>query len=101
MVSVYAPPGYETGQPASWIWTGQPAGGGQGEANTSGDAFGHVQREIKVAGNAPAPANGADIAAIEKERMTAMKPLVVGKYRVATDCNHRGIRVGEGRSFRC
>lgn len=50
---------------------------------------GHVPREIKPAAGTPASTN--DPAAIETELLTAVKPLVEGKYRTLTDRKHRAI----------
>jgi enterochelin esterase family protein len=63
--------------------------------------YGHVPREIKSA-SAPASVPGADSAAIEKELITAVKPLVESKYRVLTDRNHRaigGLSMGAAQSL--
>src|SRR5437773_7855633 len=98
MFYVYTPPGYESNQQkypvlyllhgngqieASWTWTGR--------ANVILDnliaeakakpmivvmPYGHVPREIKTA--QPPPAN--DPAAIEKELLTSVKPLIESKY---------------------
>jgi enterochelin esterase family protein len=123
IVYVYTPPGYEksaqkypvlyllhgNGQiEASWVWTGR--------ANVIMDnllaegrikpmlvvmPYGHVQREIKTASSpAGPPANEAG--AIEKELMTAVKPLVESKYRVLTDRKHRaiaGLSMGAAQSL--
>lgn len=124
IVYVYTPPGYESGTQkypvlyllhgngqteASWTWTGR--------ANVVLDnlladkkikpmvvvmPYGHVQREIKTTPNAPPPAIGADSAAIEKEFLTAVKPLVESKYRVLADRNHRaiaGLSMGAAQSL--
>lgn len=124
MVYVYTPPGYETGKQkypvlyllhgngqieASWTWTGRAnvildnlLADGKIRPMVVVMPFGHVQREIKTAANAPAPAIGADMAAIEKELMTAVKPMVEGKYRVLTDRNHRaigGLSMGAAQSL--
>ena len=123
MVYVYTPPGYEKSKQkypvlyllhgngqieASWVWTGR--------ANVIMDnllaegkirpmvvvmPYGHVPREIKTA-SAPVNAPGADPAAIEKELITAVKPLVESKYRVLTDRNHRaigGLSMGAAQSL--
>jgi enterochelin esterase-like enzyme len=120
MVYVYTPPGYESSKlkypvlyllhgngqiEASWTWTGR--------ANVIMDnllaeakikpmivvmPYGHVPREIKTA--AAAPAN--DAGAIEKELLTAVKPMVESKYRVLADRNHRaigGLSMGAGQSM--
>ena len=54
--------------------------------------YGHVPREIKTASTAPAPIN--DGGAIEKELLTAVKPMVESKYRVLTDRNHQSMAIG-------
>jgi enterochelin esterase family protein len=90
---------------ASWTWTGR--------ANVILDnliadnkakpmilvmPYGHVPREIKTA--TPAPQN--DPGAIEKELLTAVKPLVESKYRVLADRSHRaigGLSMGAGQSM--
>src|SRR4051812_32484625 len=62
--------------------------------------YGHVPREIKSAPNTPAPTN--DPLAIEKELMTAVRPLVESKYRVLTDRKQRaiaGLSMGAGQSL--
>lgn len=63
--------------------------------------YGHVAREIKTAGNpSPAP-SPTDQGVIEKELMTALKPMVESKYRVLTDRNHRaiaGLSMGSAQS---
>ncbi len=121
MVYVYTPPGYESGKrkypvlyllhgngqiEASWVGTGR--------ANTILDnlladgkiqpmivvmPYGHVSREMVPA---PNPAPGADSAAIEKELLTAVQPLVESKYRVLTDRRHRaiaGLSMGAAQSL--
>ena len=119
MVYVYTPPGYESGKQkypvlyllhgngqieASWTWTGRAnvimdnlLADGKVKPMVVVMPYGHVPREIKPASNTAAPAN--DPAAIEKELLTAVKPLVEGKYRVLTDRNHRaigGLSMGAG-----
>ena len=122
MVYVYTPPGYETSKQkypvlyllhgngqieASWTWTGR--------ANVIMDnlladgkivpmvvvmPYGHIPREIKTA--TPAPPSANDPAAIEKELLTAVKPMVEGEYRVLTDRNHRaiaGLSMGAAQSM--
>jgi enterochelin esterase family protein len=62
--------------------------------------YGHVPREIKPAANTAAP--GIDPAAIEKELLTGVMPLVESKYRVLTDRNHRaigGLSMGAAQSM--
>jgi enterochelin esterase-like enzyme len=120
MVYVYTPPGYETAKlkypvlyllhgngqiEASWTWTGR--------ANVILDnliadnkakpmivvmPYGHVPREIKS--TTPAPQN--DPGAIEKELLTAVKPMIESKYRVLADRTHRaigGLSMGAGQSM--
>jgi enterochelin esterase family protein len=121
MVYVYTPPGYETGRQkypvlyllhgngqieGSWTWTGRAnvildnlLADGKIKPMVVVMPYGHVPREIKPATSRPA-AN--DPAAIEKELLTAVKPLVEGKYRVFTDRNHRaiaGLSMGAGQSM--
>jgi enterochelin esterase family protein len=124
MVYVYTPPGYETGSQkypvlyllhgngqieASWTWTGR--------ANVIMDnlladgkirpmivvmPYGHVQREIHPPGAAAAPGPGADMAAIEKELITAVKPLVESRYRVLAQRTSRaiaGLSMGSAQSL--
>src|SRR5439155_19561325 len=60
--------------------------------------YGQIRREIKAA--SPPPANDPD--AIEKELLTAVKPMVEAKYRVFTDRLHRaigGLSMGAGQSM--
>jgi enterochelin esterase-like enzyme len=62
--------------------------------------YGHVPREIKPAGNTLARPN--DPAAIEKELLTGVKPLVESKYRVLADRSNRaiaGLSMGAGQSM--
>src|SRR4051812_16449141 len=102
MVYVYTPPGYETAKQkypvlyllhgngqieASWTWTGRAnvimdnlLADGKVKPMVVVMPYGHVPREIKPAPGTPAPTN--DPAAIEKELLTAVKPLVERKYRV-------------------
>ena len=122
MVYVYTPPGYETSKQkypalyllhgngqieASWTWTGRAntimdnlLADGQIKPMVVVMPYGHVPREIKTA--SPAPPGNNDAAAIEKELLTAVKPLVESKYRVLTDRNHRaigGLSMGAGQSM--
>ncbi|MFN0102346.1 MAG: alpha/beta hydrolase-fold protein [Bryobacteraceae bacterium] len=123
MVYVYTPPGYETGKQklpvlyllhgngqieASWTWTGR--------ANVIMDnlfaegkikpmivvmPYGHVTREIKTAANPTAAPSPTDQGVIEKELMTAIKPMVESKYRVLTGRDHRaiaGLSMGSAQS---
>ncbi len=124
MVYVYTPPGYESsgkkypvlyllhgnGQiEASWIGTGRAnvimdnlLADGKVRPMVVVMPFGHVRREIKVASEEPAPQVGADSAAIEKELITAVYPLVESKYRVLTDRKHRaigGLSMGAAQSL--
>lgn len=126
MVYVYTPPGYESGSQkypvlyllhgngqieASWTWTGRAnvildnlLAEGKIKPMIVVMPYGHVAREIKTAASAaaPPPAPGSDMAAIEKELLTAVKPLVEGKYRVLTDRNHRaigGLSMGAAQSL--
>jgi len=124
MVYVYTPPGYETGKQkypvlyllhgngqieASWTWTGRAnvildnlLADGKIKPMVVVMPYGHVQREIKTTANPPAPVIGADMAAIEKELMTAVKPLVESKYRVLTDRRNRaigGLSMGAAQSL--
>jgi len=122
MVYVYTPPGYETGKvkypvlyllhgngqiEASWTWTGRAnvildnlIADGKAKPMIVVMPYGHIPREIKPAPGTPAPAN--DPGAIEKELLTAVKPLVESKYRVLTDRTHRaigGLSMGAGQSM--
>ncbi|HEY3836170.1 MAG TPA: alpha/beta hydrolase-fold protein [Bryobacteraceae bacterium] len=122
MVYVYTPPGYETSKKkypilyllhgngqieASWIWTGRAnvildnlLADGKVKPMIVVMPYGHVPREIKTAAGNAAPNN--DPAAIEKELLTAVKPLVESKYRVSADRNHRaigGLSMGAGQSM--
>jgi enterochelin esterase family protein len=124
MVYVYTPPGYETGArkypvlyllhgngqiEASWTWTGRTnvildnlLAEGKIKPMIVAMPYGHVAREIKTSATAPPPAIGADMAAIEKELVTAVKPLVEGKYRVLTDRKDRaiaGLSMGAAQSL--
>jgi enterochelin esterase family protein len=123
MVYVYTPPGYEKSKQkypvlyllhgngqieASWVWTGRAnvimdnlLADGKIRPMVVVMPYGHVPREIKSAG-APARAPGPDSAAIEKELITAVKPLVEGRYRVLTDRSHRaigGLSMGAAQSL--
>ena len=122
VVYVYTPPGYETNKQkypvlyllhgngqieASWTWTGRAnvildnmIADGKVKPMIVVMPYGHVPREIKPSSTAAAPAN--DPAAIEKELLTGVKPLVESKYRVLTDRNHRaigGLSMGAGQSM--
>src|SRR5689334_3733435 len=103
MVYVYTPPGYETGKSkypvlyllhgngqieASWTWTGRAnvildnlLADGKAKPMIVVMPYGHPTREIKPVPGAPIAPN--DPAAIEKELLTAVKPPVESKYRVA------------------
>ena len=124
MVYVYTPPGYEAGKQkypvlyllhgngqieASWTWTGKAnvildnlIAEGKAKPMIVVMPYGHVAREIKTATSAPTGSNASDAAAIEKEWLTAVKPLVEGKYRVLTDRKHRaigGLSMGAAQSL--
>jgi enterochelin esterase family protein len=125
MVYVYTPPGYESGKQkypvlyllhgngqieASWTWTGRAnvildnlIAEGKAKPMIAVMPYGHVAREIKVAGASPAaPAPGADMAAIEKEFLTGVTPMVESKYRVLTGRSHRaiaGLSMGSAQSL--
>ncbi len=119
-VYVYTPPGYESGNAkypvlyllhgngqieASWVGTGRAnvimdnlIADGKVKPMVVVMPYGHVPREIKAA--SPTPAN--DPGAIEKELLTAVKPLIEAKYRVLADRNHRaigGLSMGAGQSM--
>ncbi|MBN9658062.1 MAG: esterase [Acidobacteria bacterium] len=120
---VYTPPGYEAGKrkypvlyllhgngqiEASWTWTGRAnvildnlIADGKVKPMIVVMPYGHVGREIKTPASAPANP-GADMASIEKELLTGVKPLVESKYRVLTDRNHRaigGLSMGAAQSL--
>jgi enterochelin esterase family protein len=122
MVYVYTPPGYEKGNKkypvlyllhgngqieASWVWTGRAnvildnlLADGKIKPMIVVMPFGHIPREIKPA-QMPAPAS-TDPAAIEKELITAIKPLVESKYRVLTDRKNQaigGLSMGAAQSL--
>lgn len=125
MVYVYTPPGYEKSKAkypvlyllhgngqieASWTWTGRAnvildnlIADGKAKPMIVVMPFGHVGREIKPAGaSAAPPAPGSDMAAIEKEFLTSVKPLVESKFRVLTDRKHRaigGLSMGAAQSL--
>lgn len=121
MVYVYTPPGYEASKgkypvlyllhgngqiEASWTWTGRAnvildnlLADGKIKPMIVVMPYGHVPREIKSA--APAPAQN-DPAAIEKELLMAVNPLVETNYRVLADRNHRaigGLSMGAAQSL--
>jgi enterochelin esterase family protein len=125
MVYVYTPPGYETGKQklpvlyllhgngqieASWTWTGRTnvimdnlLADGKIKPMIVVMPFGHVAREIKTAANPSAAPSPTDQAVIEKEILTAIKPMVESKYRVLTDSRHRaiaGLSMGSAQSQR-
>src|SRR5436305_1562905 len=102
MFYVYTPPGYESNRQkypvlyllhgngqieASWTWTGRAnvimdnlLADGKIQPMIVVMPYGHIPREIKPAPEAPAgPGDGA---AIEKELLTGVKPIVESKYRV-------------------
>jgi len=122
MVYVYTPPGYESGNrkypvlyllhgngqiEASWTWTGRAnvildnlLADGKIRPMIVVMPYGHVPREIKTPQGSGASPN--DPAAIEKELMTAVKPLVESKYRVLTDRANRaigGLSMGAAQSL--
>src|SRR3954451_5295601 len=122
MVYVYTPPGYESGKQkypvlyllhgngqieSSWTWTGRAnvildnlLAEGKLKPMIVVMPYGHIPREIKSATATPPSPN--DPNAIEKELLTAVKPLVESKYRVLTDRNHRaigGLSMGAGQSM--
>ena len=122
MFYVYTPPGYESGQQkypvlyllhgngqieASWTWTGHAnvildnlIADGKAKPMIVVMPYGHVPREIK--GGPAIGAAGNDPLAIEKELMTAVRPLVESKYRVLADREHRaigGLSMGAGQSL--
>src|SRR5688572_829526 len=125
MVYVYTPPGYESGRQkypvlyllhgngqieASWTWTGRAnvildnlLADGKIKPMMVVMPYGHVPREIKPASGPPTSAGpGADGMAIEKELLTAVKPMVESKYRVLTDRNNRaiaGLSMGAAQSL--
>ena len=119
---VYTPPGYETGKQkypvlyllhgngqieASWTATGKAnvildnlIADGKAKPMILVMPYGHVPREIKPAPGTPTPTN--DPLAIEKELLTAIRPLVETKYRVLADRDHRaiaGLSMGAGQSM--
>jgi enterochelin esterase family protein len=121
MVYVYTPPGYEAARQkypvlyllhgngqieASWTWTGRAnvildnlLAEGKIKPMVVVMPYGHLTREIKTASAETSP---NDPAAIEKELMVAVKPLVEGKYRVLTDRGHRaigGLSMGAAQSL--
>ena len=123
MFYVYTPPGYESGKrkypvlyllhgngqiEASWTWTGRAnvimdnlLADGKVKPMIVVMPYGHVGREIKTASTAP-PNPAGDMAAIEKELLTGVKPLVESKYRVLTSRNHRaigGLSMGAAQSL--
>ena len=124
MFYVYTPPGYETGNrkypvlyllhgngqiEASWTWTGRAnvimdnlLADGKIKPMVVVMPYGHVPREIRSPGVAPATRPGGDTTAIEKELMTGVKPLVEAKYRVLKERNHRaigGLSMGAAQSL--
>jgi enterochelin esterase family protein len=124
MVYVYTPPGYESGSQAypvlyllhgngqieaSWTWTGRAnvimdnlLADGKIKPMIVVMPYGHVPREIKSPGATATPAPGSDMGAIEKELITAVKPLVESKYRVLTQRTSRaiaGLSMGSAQSL--
>ncbi len=123
MIYIYTPPGYEKGKQkypvlyllhgngqieASWVWTGRAnvimdnlLADGKIKPMIVVMPYGHVPREIKTA-SPPSNPPANDPAAIEKELITAVKPLVEDKYRVLTDRNHHaigGLSMGAAQSL--
>ena len=123
MVYVYTPPGYETGKQklpvlyllhgngqieSSWTWTGRTnvimdnlLAEGKIKPMIVVMPYGHVTREIKTVANPTAAPSPTDQGVIEKELMTAIKPMVESKYRVLTDRDHRaiaGLSMGSAQS---
>jgi enterochelin esterase-like enzyme len=124
MFYVYTPPGYETGRQkypvlyllhgngqieASWTWTGRAnvimdnlLADGKIKPMIVVMPYGHIPREMKPSAGTPAGAGAADPLAIEKELLTAVKPMVESKYRVLTDRAHRaiaGLSMGAAQSL--
>jgi enterochelin esterase-like enzyme len=122
MFYVYTPPGYESGNrkypvlyllhgngqiEASWTWTGRAnvildnlLAEGRIKPMIVVMPYGHVPREIKTASNPPPSPN--DPAAIEKELLTGVKPVVESKYRVLKDRKNRaigGLSMGAAQSL--
>jgi enterochelin esterase-like enzyme len=122
MFYVYTPPGYEAGRDrypvlyllhgngqieSSWTWTGRAnvimdnlLADGKIKPMIVVMPYGHVPREIKP--DRPANVASADGAAIEKELLTGVLPIVESKYRVLTDREHRaiaGLSMGAGQSM--
>src|SRR4051812_12643955 len=122
MVYVYTPPGYEQSRQkypvlyllhgngqieASWVWAGRAnvimdnlLADGKIKPMVVVMPYGHVPREIKTASGPGTSPN--DPAAIERELLTAVKPIVENKYRVLTDRNHRaigGLSMGAAQSL--
>lgn len=123
MVYVYTPPGYETAKQtypvlyllhgngqieSSWTWTGRAnvimdnlLAEGKVKPMIVVMPYGHVPREIKPV--TPVTASPAtDGVAIEKELLTAVKPMVESKYRVLSGRNNRaigGLSMGAGQSM--
>ncbi len=123
MVYVYTPPGYETSKQklpvlyllhgngqieASWTWTGRTnvildnlLAEGKTKPMIVVMPYGHVTREIKTAANPSGASSPSDQAVIEKELMTAIKPMVESKYRVLAGREHRaiaGLSMGSAQS---
>ena len=119
MFYVYTPPDYEASQQkypvlyllhgnnqleASWTWIGRAnmimdnlLADGKIKPMVVVMPYGHVTRDGPAG-----PSRPADAAAMEKELLTAVKPLVESKYRVLTDREHRaiaGLSMGAGQSL--
>ena len=122
MFYVYTPPGYESSRErypvlyllhgngqieSSWTWTGHAnvimdnlLADGKIKPMVVVMPYGHIPREIKP--SPAAPASPPDSGAIEKELLTAVRPLVETRYRVLTDRTHRaiaGLSMGAGQSM--
>jgi len=118
MTYVYTPPGYETGKQkypvlyllhgngqieASWTWTGRAnvildnlLAEGKIKPMIVVMPYGHVPRDIKGA------TSSSDPAAIERELITEIKPMVEAKYRVLTGRTQRaiaGLSMGSAQSL--
>jgi enterochelin esterase-like enzyme len=96
---------------ASWTWTGRAnvildnlLAEGKIKPMIVVMPYGHVPREINPGPAAAAALRpvGNDMGAIEKELITAIRPLVESKYRVLSDRNNRaiaGLSMGAAQSL--
>jgi enterochelin esterase-like enzyme len=95
---------------ASWTWTGRAnvildnlLAHGKIKPMIVVMPYGHVAREINPVPAPAAPGPGSfDMAAIEKELIGSVRPLVESKYRVLTDRNNRaiaGLSMGAAQSL--